>query len=146
MDKGAVLALDDEVWADLMRAAAAVPEGRRDVEGVVPGWSSHDVVWHVAYWVARAARVLEEVRPGGPYPEEPEEGAYYDAENDAAMPAGRAMTWDAVLAHGEQGHDRARRVVAECDETVSAWVRDRYLEEVDHFREHAAQINAFLQR
>lgn len=146
MNRDELLALGERVWADLMQAAAEVPADRREQQGVVEGWSVHDVVWHVSYWLERSAGVLEQVRPGAPYPEEPEDDAYYDAENDLALPVGRTRSWDDVITLGEEGHARARRVVAACDESVTTWVCDRYLEEVDHIREHAEQIRAFSPR
>jgi hypothetical protein len=64
VNRDELLALGERVWADLVQAAAEVPTDRREQQGVVEGWSVHDVVWHVSYWLERSAGVLEQVRPG----------------------------------------------------------------------------------
>jgi hypothetical protein len=126
-----------------MEAIAAVPVERRATEGVVPGWSTHDTVWHTAYWVGRAADVLELACQGPPYPEEPEEESYYDEENAKVFATGRGMTWDEVLAYFTAGRGRARGAVGRCDESDLEWMSERCSEEIEHFREHASQIRAF---
>lgn len=146
MGREEILAEEDQAWADLMEAIAAVPADRRVTEGVVPGWSTHDMVWHTGYWVGRAAEVLDRASQGPPYPEEPEEGSYYDAENDRAFPTGRGMTWDEILDHFAAGRDRARDVMERCAESDLEWMSERFSEEIGHYREHASQIRAFARR
>lgn len=139
------LASEDQGWTDLMEAIEAVPEERRGEEGAVPGWSPQDVVWHVAYWVGRAADVLELAGQGPPYPDEPDDPAYYDAENAVVRTEGLAMTWDEILEYLASGRGRARREIERCLERDREWIHERYAEEVEHYREHAGQLRAFVQ-
>ncbi len=138
-----VLAEEDQAWAELMEAIAAVPAERRVSEGVVPGWSTHDTVWHTAYWVGRAADVLDLACQGPPYPEEPEDESYYDGENALAFATGREMTWDEILDYFAAGRNRARDAMERCAESDLEWMSERSSEEIGHYREHESQIRAF---
>ncbi|MEX0833334.1 MAG: maleylpyruvate isomerase N-terminal domain-containing protein [Actinomycetota bacterium] len=144
MDKDAVLQEELEAGTSLAQAVQDAPPGLRSVDGVVPGWTIHDTLWHVAYWVNHAADIIEAARPGEPFPEEPEEGEYYDAKNAETFPQGRTLGWDDVVAHFEQGRERARQALAGCDEANGDAAADRVMEEVEHYREHDAQIRAFV--
>jgi hypothetical protein len=44
-----MLSREEEAWR---RFAETVRADRWDVEGVVPDWTVHDLVWHVGYWGA----------------------------------------------------------------------------------------------
>lgn len=144
MNEDTVLQEELEAGTSLTQAIQDAPHDLRPVDGVVPGWSIHDTLWHVAYWVNHAADVIEAVQPGEPFPEEPEEAEYYDAKNAEAFPQGRTMEWNDVVAHLEHGRERARQALAACDEANSDAAADRLMEEVEHYREHDAQIRAFL--
>ncbi|MEX0834060.1 MAG: maleylpyruvate isomerase N-terminal domain-containing protein [Actinomycetota bacterium] len=144
MDKDAALQEELEAGTSLTQTIQGMPPDRRSVEGVVPGWSVHDTLWHVAYWVNHAADIIEAARPGEPFPEEQEEGEYYDAKNAEAFPHGRTLGWDDVVAHFAQGRQRARQALAGCDEENTDAAAERAMEEVEHYREHDAQIRAFL--
>ncbi len=146
MEAYEVLDLEGEAWTELMAAVEAVPAERRAVDGVVPGWSTHDVLWHVAYWVGRAADVLDRALHGPPYPEEPEDDAYYDEQNAAAVSTGRAMTWDEIAAHLARSRERFRSALETCDSVTCGWISERSMEEIEHYRVHAAQIRAFSDR
>jgi hypothetical protein len=142
--KAEVLAGEEQAWNELMEAISAVPAEHRNTEGVVPGWSTHDTVWHVGYWVGRVVDVLERAAQGPPYPEEPEEDSYYDAENDRAFARGRDMTWDEILEYHATSRSRAREVIEGCEDRDVEWLCARFQEEIDHYREHASQIRAFI--
>jgi len=144
MDKDAVLQEELEVGTRLTQAVQDAPPDLRSIDGVVPDWTIQDTLWHVAFWVNHAADILEAIRPGEPLPEEPEEGEYYDAKNEEAFPQGRAMEWHDIVVHLDQGRERARRALAACDEANSDWAAERLMEEVEHLREHDAQIRAFV--
>lgn len=143
MGREEILADEDQAWADLMGAIEAVPAERRDIEGVVPGWSAHDTVWHTAYWAGQAAEVLELAAQGPPYPEEQDEESFYDSENDRAFAAGRAMRWDEILDYFEASRTRERDAMQRCAERDLEWLSERLTEEIEHYREHASQIRAF---
>jgi hypothetical protein len=143
MGREEVLGQEDQAWADLMEVSTAVPAERRLIEGVVPGWSAHDTLWHVGYWVGRAAGALELAAQGPPYPDEPDDESYYDEENAQVFATGRGMTWDEVLDHFATGRNLARDAVRRCEDRDLEWLSERLTEEIDHYREHASQIRAF---
>jgi hypothetical protein len=137
MDREAMLAREDEAWGAFSDALAAVPPDRRAVEGVVPGWSTHDLVWHCAYWVNVTGDVLERIRGGDPDPDD-------RADPEAVILAtGRGLGWDEVVMRAEQGRERARRALAAFDdipERATTWFVE---DTIHHYEEHRAQIRAF---
>jgi hypothetical protein len=135
----ALLKREDEAWRSFAEEFAAVPAGLRDVEGVVPGWSVHDVIWHCAYWIDYAGQVLERILGGDPDPEDSEES---EAE---ILAAGRALSWDEIIDRADQGRRRVRAALDSFEqppEQALEWFED---DTFDHYDEHAAQIHAFAQ-
>jgi hypothetical protein len=49
MNTEELLEREDQAWLAFVDAFAAVPEDQRDQQGVVPGWSTQDLVWHCGY-------------------------------------------------------------------------------------------------
>ena len=69
MERDTMLRREEEAWRRFRRrhrGRAGRPAG---AEGVVPGWSPHDLLWHCAYWVDFTGGVLEKVRAGDADPE-----------------------------------------------------------------------------
>lgn len=144
MERAEVLADEDQAWADLMEAIAAVPADRRVTEGVVPGWSTHDVLWHTAYWVRPGADALELIRRGQPEPanEEPAE-----AENAAIAEDGRKLSWDEVMGTFDRNRASARESLEAFDGDVPESALPFFVDyTTDHYREHESQIRAFTQQ
>lgn len=138
-----VLRQEDDLYTHLLEAIGAVTVDRRTAEGVVPGWSTHDVLWHVTYWVGHASTMLEQASFGPPFPDEPEEGAYYDARNAEEFATGRELTWDQVTARLSDARRRLRSALEAAPDAARPWMSERAMEEVQHYRVHAAQIRAF---
>jgi hypothetical protein len=138
MDRDELLAREETAWLSLLETVAAVPADRREAEGVVPGWSTHDLVWHCAYWTDFTGGVLERIRAGDPDPESGE-----DSEADI-LAAGRDATWADVIARAEAGRKRVRSALTAFDGAVpelgERWFREDTFE---HYGEHAEQISAF---
>jgi hypothetical protein len=139
MDRDSMLTREGEAWRAFSEAVAAVPEDRRGAEGVVPGWSTHDLVWHCVYWADFTGSVLERIQAGDPEPESGEE-----SEADI-LAAGRDVTWDEVIARAEQGRDRVRSALSAFDREIPELAVKWFGEDTfDHYDEHAAQIRAFI--
>ena len=68
IDRDAVLRREDEAGGVLAEAFEAVPAERRSIEGVVPGWSTQDMIFHCAFWADDAGDVLERMRAGDAEP------------------------------------------------------------------------------
>ena len=140
MDREELLKREDEAWHEFVDAFAAVPLDRRAVEGVVPGWSIHDLVWHCAYWAGYASDVLERIQRGEPEGDDREDDDAWVAE---ILTAGRGMRWEAVILQAEQNRERARAALSafgELPDKAMEWFTD---DTFDHYHEHAAEIRAF---
>jgi hypothetical protein len=134
-----------DAWGAFLGVVATVPEDRRMSEGVVPGWSVKDLVWHCAEWARFAGGHLEQMK-GGTFVD-PFEGvpdAHWDAVSQAMVDEARTMTWDEVLAGAEVRRARARGIWASLpaiDDEAAHWFGE---ETFEHYAEHAEEIRAFL--
>jgi hypothetical protein len=140
MERDELLEREDAAWHELVDVLAAVPLEWRDLEGVVPGWSTHDLVWHCAYWAGYTSDVLEALQRGEPEPEETEDRDALDAE---ILADGRRMSWDEASLRLQQSRERARAALSafgELPELAVEWFEDDTLK---HYEEHAAEIRAF---
>lgn len=136
MDREELLKREDEAWLESVEVFAALPPGRREVEGVVPGWSAHDLVWHCAFWAGYAGDVLERLQRGEPAEVE-------DVSEAEILTAGRGMGWDEIIMQAEQNRERARAALSafgDPPEEAVEWFTD---DTFDHYKEHAAQIHTF---
>ena len=60
-----LLRAEAERWAALEAALDAVPPDRLEVPGFnAEGWAVRDMMWHVAFWCADAARALTDIAEG----------------------------------------------------------------------------------
>jgi len=139
MDREGLLGREDEAWAAFSKAFTDVPEDRRDVEGVVPGWSVKDLVWHCGYWADYVGDVLERMSAG--HPEPPDQD--WDALNRMVTDDGKAKTWDEVVVAAELGRDRARQALIAIPAVTDAAASEFTDETFDHYDEHTAEIVAF---
>jgi hypothetical protein len=137
VDGEALLARETEAWTSLSNILDSAPADRRTVEGVVPGWSVHDVVWHCVFWADWGAESLEMLNAGqeGEPPEPPE---------SEILAHGRSLSWDEVLERAATARARVAAAV-----TATPEVTDRVREVIggetyEHYDEHAAEISAFL--
>jgi hypothetical protein len=132
-----LLQREETAWAGLADALAAVPPERREVEGVVPGWSVHDVAWHCVYWAGDAGEMLERIHAGDPDP------SGSDVPDGEVLATGRAMTWDEMLRHAEAGRRRVRAAFSSFADPPPKALELFGGETFDHYEEHEAQIRAF---
>jgi DinB family protein len=139
MDRDELLQREDVAWTGFVDAFAAVPEDRRDVEGVVPGWSVKDMVWHCGYWADYVGDLLERMAAGQPAPPEQD----WEELNRMVAEDGKRLPWDEVIVAAERGRDRARaalRAMADVTESAASEFTD---ETIDHYDEHQKEIAAF---
>src|SRR5438093_3487825 len=134
MDRDLLLKREDESWRAFAHAFEAVPPDRREVEGVVPGWSTHDLVWHCAFWTDYAGEMLETIRGGDPDPDD------FDGPESEILDAGRDLTWDEVIQRAAQARSMARAALTAFDDVPTRaleWFED---DTFDHYEEHGAQV------
>jgi hypothetical protein len=138
MERDTMLGREEDAWREFSRVIEAMPAERRAAEGVVPGWSAHDLLWHCAYWTEFTAGVLEKVRRGDA---DPEGGAQSEAD---ILADGRRASWDDAVGRAEAGRERARAALSAFEDAIpelaAQWFREDTFE---HYDEHAEQIRVF---
>jgi Mycothiol maleylpyruvate isomerase N-terminal domain len=134
-----LLQREDAAWSAFVDAFGAVPDDRRSDEGVVPGWSVHDLVWHCGFWAAYAAEVLHKIARGEPT-EDPQDWNALDAN---VLEDGRAMSWDEVIVRSEENRVRCREALEALPTLTDAAIEEFTGETFEHYEEHAAQVRAF---
>ena len=132
-----LLQREETAWARLADTLASVRPERREVEGVVPGWSVHDVAWHCVYWAGDAGEALERILGGEPDPPDS------DVPDEEILSAGRAMAWDDMLRHAELSRERVRAALSTFADPPPKALELFKDETFDHYDEHEAQIRAF---
>ena len=137
IDRDALLRREDEAWRLLAEAFDAVSAERRSTEGVVPGWSTHDTVFHCIFWTDDAGDVLERIREGDA------EAEGFDGPESEILKAGRALSWDQVVQRAADARSRVRAALMAFDDTPMRAVEHFQDETFDHYDEHAEQIRAF---
>ena len=135
-----LLQKEDAAWSAFVDAFGAVPEDRRSDEGVVPGWSVHDLVWHCGFWAGYVADVLHKISRG----EQTEDSQDWDAFNAAVVQDGRGMSWDEIIVRSEQNRVQCREALEALPTLTDEAVEEFTGETFEHYEEHAAEIRAFV--
>jgi hypothetical protein len=142
MSADELLAREDRAWMAFVDAFAAVPDERREDEGVVPGWSVKDLLWHCGYWTGYVADLFERAARGdGPPPDRD-----WEAFNAVIVDEGRTMTWDECIVRTEENRARLRAAVPTVADPSDDLLEDLAGETWEHYEEHAAEIRAFAAR
>ncbi len=138
-----LLAQEAVAWDALRTAMDAVPADRRNEEGVVPGWSVHDLVWHCGYWAGFVGGELEKIAAG--LPAEPDhDDAYWDAVNAKVFEEARTLSWEEAWARSERERERARAALARLGAPTEEAADEFAGETFRHYEEHAAEVDTFL--
>jgi len=138
MNTEELLQREDQAWTAFVDAFAAVPDDRRDDEGVVPGWSTKDLVWHCGYWAGYVGEALEAIGRGQTLPDQD-----WDAVNDLVIQEGRGMAWDEIILQSEHNRERARAALKALSTVTDEALEEFTGETFEHYEEHAAEIRAF---
>jgi hypothetical protein len=145
MDRDELLRREADAWTALGTAVGRVPADRLTEEGVVPGWSVADLVWHCGKWAEYTAGNLEAMR-ADTYVDEDHDDAYWDAMNAEIAAASKAMSWDAILSGVATMRERARAAFEALPELTAEAAEDFSGETFEHYEEHTAEIAAFADR
>ena len=140
--KEELLEREAQAWNALRAALDAVPTERRTEEGVVPGWSAQDLVWHCGYWADYVGRELEAIAAGGSAEADDED----DDVNQRVHVEARAMTWEEAFAKSAGARERARAALLAVGEPSESIAAEFASETFEHYDEHAEQIASFLDR
>jgi hypothetical protein len=141
MDREELLEREARSWAAFTQALERVPAERREQEGVVPGWSAHDLIWHCGYWAGWAVGQID-----GTGDADDHDDAYWDDLNARILREARTMTWEESLARSERERQRARAALIAAPELTDEVRREFEGETIEHYEEHTAELEAFLAR
>jgi Mycothiol maleylpyruvate isomerase N-terminal domain len=141
-----LLRAEAEGWEVFVALADAVPPNLVELPGLnAEDWAVRDVMWHVAFWCAEAARALRAIAEGrfdrvrGPYGE-PEVNRL----NDRELERSRGMQVDEVRAELH----RARAAMLERFGALAGLTADadEWFEESGpaHYAEHAPDLEAWV--
>jgi hypothetical protein len=141
-DRAELLQREETAWAGFVAEVGRVPEHLRGDEGVVPGWSVNDLVFHNGKWAGVAAEKLEMIRAGAPPgdddPEEVWQGKNRTwADESKSLGYEEAMT--AALAERERARTALLALPEVTDEAASWFTEETY----DHYQEHTEEIGRF---
>jgi uncharacterized damage-inducible protein DinB len=128
-------------WGSFEAALEAIPRARWEDDGVLPGWSVKELLWHMAGWLQKCARRLEEMRTGG---EAVRTGQTVDERNDELADQARTMTVDAVY----RGLIDARALVREewqaLPDVDERAISELACETYEHYDEHREDLERFV--
>jgi uncharacterized damage-inducible protein DinB len=132
-------------WNAFEGALRRIPQDRWAEEGVLPGWSVKELLWHVAGWIGRCADRLAEMRETTSEPVDETSGTQdgVDAMNAAFAAAARTMDPQAVWSGLVAARERVLatwRELADVDETAIGWFRE---ETHEHYEEHRLDLERF---
>jgi mycothiol maleylpyruvate isomerase-like protein len=141
-----LLSAEAEGWEAFIAQLDSVSPDRVDPPGLnAEGWAVRDVMWHVAFWCADAARALREIAEGSyDRSREPYEEAEVNRLNARELERSRGMQVDEVRAELH----RARAAMLErfgalTEHTADA---DEWFDESGprHYAEHAPELKAWV--
>jgi hypothetical protein len=141
-----LLRAEAEGWEAFIALADTMPPDLVDLPGLnAEGWAVRDVMWHVAFWCADAARALGEIAEGRlDRVREPYGDAEVNRLNDRELERSRGMPVDKVRAELH----RARAAMLERFGALFPITADadEWFEESGpaHYAEHAPELEAWV--
>jgi hypothetical protein len=141
-----LLRAEAEGWEAFVALADAVPPALVERPGMnAEGWAVRDVMWHLAFWCADAARALSAIAVGRfDRVREPYGDAEVNRLNDRELERSRGMRLDEVRAELHRARaDMLERFGALTELTADA---DEWFEESGpaHYAEHAPELEAWV--
>jgi len=141
-DRDELLKREEAAWAEFVAEVGRVPEHLRGNEGVVPGWSVNDLVFHNGKWAGVAAEKLGAIRTTGSAGEEdPDE--VWRGKNDRWAEESKSLSYEdamkAALADRDAARDALRELPEVTDEAASWFIEETY----DHYQEHTEEVSRF---
>jgi hypothetical protein len=147
MDVERLIVEEEAGWARLLEVFASIPDDRFEEPTVTPeGWSPKDVMFHVGYWTADCADVLERIGAGAWDGGGDETAATIEVANREGFERSRGMPVAEVRAGFDGGRARMSAAFRALDEvSPGAW---EWFEESGplHYAKHADDLAAWLGR
>jgi hypothetical protein len=137
-----LLKAEEAAWADFVAEVGRVPEHRRGDDGVVPGWSVNDLVFHNGRWAGVAAEKLKAIGASGTAGEEdPDE--VWRGKNDRWAEESKSLSYDDAMKSALADREAARaalNALPDVTDEASSWFKE---ETFDHYQEHTEEISSF---
>jgi hypothetical protein len=137
---------EEDAWQALLRSFAHVPSDRFEEPTLTPeGWSPKDAMFHVGYWLADCARVLDEIATRT-FDREAEDAIDIEALNGRGFVRSQGMDSEAVRAGFLAARSHALEAFGRLESLTSdAW---EWFEESGplHYRKHIEDVDRWLQR
>jgi hypothetical protein len=147
MEVDRLISEEESGWARLAEVFASIPGNRFEDPTVTPeGWSPKDVMFHVGYWMADCADVLERIAAGTWDGGADETPTAIEVTNQQGFERSREMSLDEVRAGFEEGRRQMVAAFRALDEvTPGGW---EWFEESGplHYAKHVADLSAWLGR
>jgi hypothetical protein len=141
-DRDELLKREEAAWAEFVAEVGRVPEHIRGNEGVVPGWSVNDLVFHNGRWAGVAATKLAIITEGSS-PGEGDPDEVWQGKNEQWAAESKSMTYQEAMARALEDRERARSALLALsevtDEAASWFIEETY----DHYQEHTEEVSRF---
>jgi hypothetical protein len=137
-----LLQAEEAAWAEFVAEVNRVPEHRRGEEGVVPGWSVNDLVFHNGKWAGVAAEKLTLIRDSGSAGEE-EDDEVWRGKNDLWAAESKSMLYQEAMSRALADREAAREALTALPEVTAeaaSWFKE---ETFDHYQEHTEEVRRF---
>ena len=137
-----LLKREEAAWAEFVAEVGRVPEHRRGDDGVVPGWSVNDLVFHNGKWAGVAAEKLVRIRDSGSAGEEdPDE--VWQGKNALWAAESKSMLYQEAMSRALADREAAREALTalpEVTDEAASWFKE---ETFDHYQEHTEEVSRF---
>jgi hypothetical protein len=137
-----LLQAEETAWADFVKEVGRVPEHLRGNEGVVPGWSVNDLVFHNGKWAGVAAEKLGAIGASGSAGEE-EPDEVWQGKNALWAAESKSMLYQEAMSRAIADREAAREALSalpEVTDEAASWFKE---ETFDHYQEHTEEISRF---
>lgn len=137
-----LLQAEEVAWAEFVAEVGRVPEHLRGNEGVVPGWSVNDLVFHNGKWAGVAAEKLGAIGASGSAGEEDPDEVWQD-KNSLWAAESKSMLYQEAMARAMEDRERARTALLalpEVTDEAASWFKE---ETFDHYQEHTEEVSRF---
>lgn len=137
-----LLQAEETAWADFVREVGRVPEHLRGDEGVVPGWSVNDLVFHNGKWAGVAAEKLGAIGASGSAGEEDPDDVW-QGKNALWAAESKSMLYQEAMSRALADREAAREALTalpEVTDEAASWFKE---ETFDHYQEHTEEVSRF---
>jgi hypothetical protein len=141
-DRDELLKREEEAWTEFVAEVGRVPEHLRRNEGVVPGWSVNDLVYHNGKWAGVAAEKLGAIgAPGSAGEEDADE--VWQGKNELWAAESKSMLYQEAMSRALTDRAAAREALTalpEVTDEAASWFKE---ETFDHYQEHTEEVSRF---